>query len=63
MKKYFFLIGLILPAVLFAQDYKASSIPDSLKKDADAVLRNQELYVDIKNNGKAVFKRNGHTPF
>lgn len=39
-----------------AQDYKASQIPDSLKRDANAVKRYEELHVIIKGIDKAVVK-------
>ncbi|MBC7652509.1 MAG: DUF3857 domain-containing protein [Deinococcales bacterium] len=39
-----------------AQDYKASLIPDSLKTDANAVKRFEELHVIVKDIDKAIIK-------
>ena len=38
----------------FSQKYNAATIPDSLKKNADAVKRFEELRVNIKSKSKAV---------
>ncbi len=42
---------------LAAQNFKASLIPDSLKENADAVKRSEELHIIIKGIDKAVVKR------
>ena len=52
---------LLLPALLIAlctaaQDYRVSSIPDSLLQDADAVKRFEELLVIVKGFDKVVIK-------
>ena len=41
---------------VFAQQYNVSTIPDSLKKNADAVKRFEELKVIIKSKSKAVIE-------
>lgn len=56
-KMYSILVVCILLAVnAFAQEYNVLLIPDSLKKDANAVLRNEEMRVIIKGIDKAVVK-------
>jgi Domain of Unknown Function with PDB structure (DUF3857)/Transglutaminase-like superfamily len=45
-----------LPAVLFAQSYNVLLIPDSLKKNADVVVRYDERIMEIKSPGKATVK-------
>ncbi len=42
------------PIALSAQDYNVSLIPDSLKKNANAVTRYEEKIFEIKSPGKAV---------
>ncbi|HEY4876811.1 MAG TPA: DUF3857 and transglutaminase domain-containing protein [Puia sp.] len=54
MKNVFGLLLLIIPLTIFSQVYKASDIPDSLKKDADVVTRYEERIFEIKSWGKAV---------
>ena len=54
--KYFFYCFFFLPNFLVAQDYKASLIPDSLKTDANAVKRFEELHVIVKDIDKAIIK-------
>lgn len=49
-----FFVLLQLPLLLWAQDYNVSSIPDSLKQNANAVKRFEETKVVIKGPGKAV---------
>src|SRR5579872_1388654 len=47
-------LGLSAPAS--AQSYNVALIPDSLKKDARAVLREDEIILEIKSPGKAIEK-------
>ncbi|HVM88833.1 MAG TPA: DUF3857 domain-containing transglutaminase family protein, partial [Puia sp.] len=54
MRKDKLVLFFLLPINVLAQDYKVSSIPDSLIKDADAVKRYEELRVIIKDIDKAV---------
>ncbi len=54
MKNIFCSIIFLTPALLFAQQYNVSNIPDSLKKDADVVTRYEERIFEIKSPGKAV---------
>jgi uncharacterized protein DUF3857/transglutaminase superfamily protein len=56
MKRIFGCLLLIAPSFLRAQTYNVSLIPDSLKKDARAVLRDEEIVLEIKSPGKAVIK-------
>ncbi|MBW8361520.1 MAG: DUF3857 domain-containing protein [Kaistella sp.] len=41
MKKYWLFLGSFLPFLFFSQDYSVASIPETLKKDANAIIRNQ----------------------
>jgi hypothetical protein len=50
------LLLLLWPAGLFAQGYSALFIADSLKKNANVVLRYEETVVEIKSPGKATVK-------
>jgi len=45
-----------VPLGLAAQSYKALLIPDSLKKDGRAVVREEEMILEIKSPSKAVTK-------
>lgn len=56
MKKIKILLLLLLPFLLHAQDYNISLIPDSLKENANAVKRFEELHIIIKGIDKAVIK-------
>lgn len=47
----------ITPLSLFAQNYNASLIPDSLIKNANVVCRSNELRIEIKDAGKAKIYR------
>jgi hypothetical protein len=40
----------------FCQEYAFNLIPDSLKENANAVLRKEELFVDVKDIDKAVIR-------
>lgn len=54
MRYFLTLVLLLTLQCSYAQNYAANLIPDSLKENANAVLRNEELYVEIKDIGKAV---------
>ena len=54
MKKLLICILLLCNQTVFCQKYIAAAIPDSLKKNADAVKRFEELRVNIKSISKAV---------
>lgn len=54
MKRWLLLLLLQSPLLLWAQDYNVNLIPDSLKADADAVKRSEELKVVIKGVNRAV---------
>lgn len=49
-----FLMLIQMPLLLGAQDYSVSSVPDSLKQNANVVKRFEETRVVIKGPGKAV---------
>jgi Domain of Unknown Function with PDB structure (DUF3857)/Transglutaminase-like superfamily len=53
-KKAFFLLLLVAPCLVRAQNYSTALIPDSLRKGARAVLREQEMILEIRSPGKAV---------
>jgi hypothetical protein len=55
-----FVVSALLIGVSFslhAQSYNVALIPDSLKKDARAIVREQEYILEIKSPGKAIEKR------
>ncbi|MCY7291708.1 MAG: DUF3857 domain-containing protein [Ferruginibacter sp.] len=54
MKKLFLAILFLSSIKSFGQKYNVSSIPDSLKKNADAVKRFEELKVTIKSKSKGI---------
>ena len=56
MKKTLFCLLLLAPAVLPAQSYNVLQIPDSMKKNANVVLRQDERIMEIKSPGKATIK-------
>ena len=56
MRKIFFLVLLCAPAGVFAQLYNVLLIPDSLKKNANMVIRVDEKIMEIKSPGKATEK-------
>ncbi len=56
MKKAFLLCGLFFCSCAFSQNYDVSLINDSLKENANAVKRFEELRVIIKSNAKAIVK-------
>src|ERR1700761_1391621 len=55
MKKLFYIL-LLAPISLRSQNYSTALIPDSLRKDARAVLREKEMILEIRSPGKAVLK-------
>ncbi len=56
MKYYGGILLIFLPVILLAQNYNLELIPDSLKNDADAVLRDEYLEVHIKSLNKTIIK-------
>ncbi len=56
MKNFLPAILLLLTISAAAQSYQVGAIPDSLKKDAKAVLREYEYVLEIKSPGKVVTK-------
>ncbi|HTL08182.1 MAG TPA: DUF3857 and transglutaminase domain-containing protein [Chitinophagaceae bacterium] len=56
MQKILLSISCLLPLLLFAQQYNVLLIPDSLKKDANLVVRTHEIVVEIKSPAKATVK-------
>jgi hypothetical protein len=56
MKKFLYLLLLSAPCFAGAQNYSTALIPDSLRKDARAVVREDEVILEIKSPGKAVEK-------
>ncbi|MEO5684730.1 MAG: DUF3857 domain-containing protein [Chitinophagaceae bacterium] len=56
MKKTLLLVLFIIPAGLFAQSYNVLLIPDSLRRNADVVVRTDERIMEIKSPGKATVK-------
>ena len=50
------ILTLTIPGCLFAQSYNALLIPDSLKKDARAVVREDEHILEIKSPSKVILK-------
>jgi hypothetical protein len=57
MRTVFLSFFLLVTCLVNGQDYNASLIPDSLKQNAHAVKRFEELTVEIKSPSRAVFKR------
>ncbi|HEX4373331.1 MAG TPA: DUF3857 domain-containing protein, partial [Puia sp.] len=53
MKNILCSIIFLIPALVIAQQYNATNIPDSLTKDADVVKRYEELIYEIKSPSKA----------
>lgn len=56
MRKLIYIL-FMMPCCLRAQNYSTALIPDSLRKDAEAVLREEEVVLEIKSPGKAVEKK------
>jgi transglutaminase-like putative cysteine protease len=56
MKFFLSLITCIVSTVALAQNYDVSLIPDSLKENANAVTRFEEMRIIIKSPGKAIIK-------
>jgi hypothetical protein len=54
-----FMMALMISAAfpLSAQSYNVALIPDSLKKDARAIVRDEEYILEIKSPGKAIEKK------
>jgi len=56
MKKLLLSVLFIAPLGLLAQQYNVLLIPDSLKKNANLVIRDNEYIMEIKSPGKATIK-------
>ena len=56
MRKSLYLVLLLAPFCVRAQNYSTALIPDSLRKDARVVVRDKEIILEIKSPGKAVEK-------
>lgn len=56
MKALFLICILFCSVVLFGQNFPVNQIPDSLKKNANVVLRYEEYILEIKTPAKAVVK-------
>ena len=56
MKFTKFLLAVFLPAYINAQEYNVALIPDSLKENANAITRFEEVRVVVKSTSNAVFK-------
>jgi len=54
MRRTIYWLLLLVPGPAFAQNYSTASIPDSLRKGARAVVREDEMILEIKSPGKAV---------
>src|SRR5215469_15398363 len=54
MRRIFYWLLLLAPGLASAQNYNTALIPDSLRKGARAVVREDELILEIKSPGKAV---------
>ena len=54
MRKRLYLVLLLAPCFARAQNYSTALIPDSLRKDARAVLREEEIILDVKSPEKAI---------
>jgi hypothetical protein len=62
MKKYFFLINILIPFFVFSQDYSVAFIPDSLMKNANAVLRVEQTNIIIHSiNSATVINKYAYT--
>jgi hypothetical protein len=57
MKKRFLFLLVLTPFGLLSQQYSVALIPDSLRKNADMIIRAEEQLVEIKSPGKATVKR------
>ncbi|GAB3014983.1 hypothetical protein GCM10027051_18310 [Niabella terrae] len=57
MKNYFLLLLSMLLSVGMQAQYEVSSIPENLLKNANMVIRADEIRIDIKSPGKAVCTR------
>ena len=55
------LLSIILPCCLYAQSYAVLFLPDSLKKNARAVIREDETILEIKSPSKAIERQ--HTVY
>jgi Domain of Unknown Function with PDB structure (DUF3857)/Transglutaminase-like superfamily len=56
MKNLFLILLFLIPVAIAAQSYNVLFIPDSLKKNADVVVRYDERILEIKSAAKATVK-------
>jgi len=56
MKNVLLVFSFIIPPGLFAQQYNVLLVPDSLRKNANVVVRYEERILEIKSPGKATEK-------
>ena len=57
MKVLLLSIGILITYFSFSQDYSVQLIPDSLKLNANAVKRMEEIYVSIESTKKVMVRR------
>ena len=50
------IIFLLVSKIIYSQNYPVYTIPDSLKKNADAVIREYNVEIDIKSESKFIVK-------
>ncbi|HVS95990.1 MAG TPA: DUF3857 domain-containing protein [Puia sp.] len=58
MRKTLYWLLLLAPVPAFAQNYSAALIPDSLRKGARVVVREDDHVVEIRSPGKAIEREN-----
>jgi hypothetical protein len=56
MRRLMVLLSVVMPCCVSAQSYSALFIPDSLKRDARAVVREEEYILEIKSPAKVILK-------
>lgn len=56
MKLFLIILACVASTAVVAQNYDVSLIPDSLKENANAVKRFEEMHIIIKSPGKAIIK-------
>ncbi len=54
MRKIVYLLLAIAPLQVWSQNYSTALIPDSLRRDTRAVIREDEVILEIKSPGKAI---------
>lgn len=56
MRSFIYCLLLAAPSLLQAQNYSTAGIPDSLRKGARVVVREEEYFLEIKSPARAVWK-------